>query len=395
MFRKMPFILLAMIIAITLLDSVMPLPMKSFCYALSLTSKSLIICILPFIIFSLLFKTTVQLSSNATKMIAIILIAVCGSNFISTFLSHYVGMWVYHFDLSVMLPSSSTELDPLWSFTFPKLLSNDKAMLAGLILGICTTYYKPHVASKIAGFLDNMVNYTLHVLTYIIPVFVAGFVIKLNFDGGIKTIVHHYALIFLVIVIAQFSYIMLIYLLTNQLRFARFFHSLKNMLPAAIAGFSTMSSAAAMPLTLIGAHKNTQHSDLARATIPFTVNIHLIGDCFAIPILAYAILKNYGIAEPAFFNYLIFAFYFVLAKFSVAAVPGGGILVMLPILENYLGFNSEMMSLITALYILFDPVITSANVLGNGGFAMVIDKLQGAFLKLKKEECVNTLFDQG
>ena len=48
---------------------------------------------------------------------------------------------------------------------------------------------------------------------------------------------------------------------------------------------------------------------------------------------------------------------------------------MLPILETYLGFDASMLSLITALYILFDPVITCANVLGNGGFAMGIDKL--------------------
>jgi Na+/H+-dicarboxylate symporter len=34
-----------------------------------------------------------------------------------------------------------------------------------------------------------------------------------------------------------------------------------------------------------------------------------------------------------------------------------------------------MMSLITALYILFDPIITSANVLGNGAFAKMIDSL--------------------
>ena len=46
---------------------------------------------------------------------------------------------------------------------------------------------------------------------------------------------------------------------------------------------------------------------------------------------------------------------------------------MLPILEQYLEFNSDMLSLITALYILFDPIITSANVLGNGTFAKIID----------------------
>jgi Na+/H+-dicarboxylate symporter len=146
------------------------------------------------------------------------------------------------------------------------------------------------------------------------------------------------------------------------------------MLPAAISGFSTMSSAASMPLTIIGAENNAKNKDLVRSVIPATVNIHLIGDCFAIPILAYAVLKSFGMAEPSLLNYLTFSLYFVIAKFSVAAIPGGGILVMLPILEAYLGFSAEMMSLITALYVLFDPVITCANVLGNGAFAKMMDR---------------------
>jgi len=149
------------------------------------------------------------------------------------------------------------------------------------------------------------------------------------------------------------------------------------MFPAAAAGFGSMSSAASMPLTILGAEKNTGNPTLTRLVIPATVNIHLIGDCFAIPIFAFAVLKNFGIAEPAFFAYVLFACYFVLAKFSVAAIPGGGIIVMLPILESHLGFNGEMASLITALYILFDPVITCANVLGNGGFALALSKIQG------------------
>ena len=151
--------------------------------------------------------------------------------------------------------------------------------------------------------------------------------------------------------------------------------SIKNMLPAALSGFSTMSSAASMPLTIIGTEKNAKNKDLVHTVIPATVNIHLVGDCIAIPCFAYAILKNYNLPQPELYTYIIFTFYFVLAKFSVAAIPGGGIIVMLPILDKYLGFNTEILSLITALYILFDPFITSANVLGNGAFARIIDKL--------------------
>jgi Na+/H+-dicarboxylate symporter len=146
------------------------------------------------------------------------------------------------------------------------------------------------------------------------------------------------------------------------------------MLPAASVGFSAMSSAAALPLTIMASEKNVTNKEVARSCIPATVSIHLIGDCLAIPIFAFACLKNFGHLDPSFLSYLYFAIYFVLAKFSVAAIPGGGIIVMLPILEAYLGFSGEMMSLITALYLLFDPVITTANILGNGAFCKLVDR---------------------
>lgn len=379
MFHKMPLILIAVILSIVLLQPHMSYEQQAFLYGISLSIKSLLLFVLPIIIFSLLFKTAVELAHQATKLIALILIAVCISNFLSTFISHYVGISLYHLDLKLLLPTAKDELTPLWSLQLPAWIPNDKAMFGGIISGIVLTYLKPTLAGKIGGFLSNHVNQLLHYFTYIIPLFVAGFVVKLGFDGLVVSIMQQYSIILLMIVLAQFSYIALIYFLANSLKVKQCLQALKNMLPATIAGFSTMSSASAMPLTILGTQKNAQKGEFARSIIPTTVNIHLIGDCFAIPILAYAILKSYGVAEPLFMQYLIFAGFFVLAKFSVAAVPGGGIFVMLPILESYLGFNSPMLSLITALYLLFDPFITAANVLGNGGFALFLDKCRQKF----------------
>ncbi|MBA3284675.1 MAG: cation:dicarboxylase symporter family transporter, partial [Nitrosopumilus sp.] len=88
-----------------------------------------------------------------------------------------------------------------------------------------------------------------------------------------------------------------------------------------------------------------------------------------------ALMATFERGLPDLSLFLIFACYFVLAKFAVAAVPGGGVLVMLPILERYLDFSPEMLSLITTLYILFDPIITSANILGNGAFAQGFSRI--------------------
>lgn len=374
MFRNMPFMLIGLITCIIFLYNFIPQPVQSLLYGMSLSIKSLIIFLLPFIIFGLLFKAAVNLASHATKIILLILISVCCSNFTSTFLGHCVGQWIYQFDLAITFPQNVQTLEPLWVLEFPKIIPNSTAMFSGLFLGIVASLSKPQWAHETALKLNRMIGYLLQYFSYLIPLFVGGFVIKLQSEGILILLIEEYALIFTVIAVAQFSYISCIYLIASRMSLSRFLGNLKNMIPSLITGFSTMSSAAAMPLTILGVERNVTHPHLVRSIIPATVNIHLIGDCFAIPIFAYAILKNFEIPEPSLLAYLIFTCYFVLAKFSVAAIPGGGIIVMLPVLENYLGFNAEMMSLITALYILFDPVITSANVLGNGGFAMIMDK---------------------
>ena len=88
-----------------------------------------------------------------------------------------------------------------------------------------------------------------------------------------------------------------------------------------------------------------------------------------------ALLHTFGLPVPTAIEFLPFALAFVLAKFSVAAIPGGGILVMLPLLESYFAFTPEMASLITAFYILFDPLITAANITGNGALSLILHRL--------------------
>jgi Na+/H+-dicarboxylate symporter len=378
MFRKMPFILLAIIFSLGLCSQWIPVSYQSIFYAISLSIKSFIIFVLPFVVFGLLFKTAVHFANKASKMILLILVAICCSNFLSTLLSYSVGTFAYQFDMSMSFPNEASALAPAWEFSFPKWIGNGQAMFSGLILGMVLGWALPSVAKTLSSNLEKMINIILKCILFVIPFFIAGFVIKMDHDQVMSAIFRNYTLIFVLIASALFAYVTLIYFVVNRFRLDAALRSMKNIAPAAIAGFGSMSSAAVMPLTILGAEKNSNHPDLARSIIPATVNIHLIGDCFAIPIFAFAVMKGFGVAEPMFLTYLIFAAYFVLAKFSVAAVPGGGILVMLPILETYLGFNGEMLSLMTALYILFDPVITCANVMGNGGFAMVIEKLSRA-----------------
>jgi Na+/H+-dicarboxylate symporter len=319
-------------------------------------------------------------------MILFILAGLIASNFLSTMISYSIGSAIYHLDLSLALPQPGKELSPAWTFTFPRWLANDHALFGGIFFGILCSFLAPSLSHRLAQYFDRAILLILKVLTCLIPLFISGFVMKLIHDAVLKNIVQNYLLIFLLVGLSLLGYISFIYLAANRLNFPRAWAQIKNMLPASLAGFSSMSSAAAMPLTIMGCEKNAPQSPLARLAIPVTVNTHLMGDCFAIPIFAFAVMKNFGASEPAFLTYLGFACFFVLAKFSVAAIPGGGILVMLPVLENQLGFTQEMSLLITALYILFDPVITCANVSGNGGFAIAMNQIYSRWKCQEKSE---------
>lgn len=381
MFRKMPLILLCMIGVTALCFPWMSESFASILYAISASLKSSIFFLLPFVIFALLCKTAISLARQASLWIGCILAMICLSNFCSTMMSYLVGNLSCHFVTALPNITKQSGLAPFWDFSLPKLISNSYAMFLGLILGVTIGYKKGSLGETVQRYLDKFLSYALNTILYMVPVSIAGFMVKMLYEGTLSQITKSYLPIFFWVATAVFAYISFLYFLSSRGQGKSTWQSIKNMLPAAVAGFGSMSSVAAMPLTLVATKKNSQRPDVAASLIPATVNIHLIGDCFAIPIFAFAIIKTFGIEIPSFSTYLVFALYFVLAKFSVAAIPGGGIIIMLPILETYLGFQGEMLTLITTLYILFDPLITSANVLGNGAFALLAEKLLGKRLQ--------------
>ncbi|QWB86260.1 hypothetical protein JRD95_00306 [Rickettsia parkeri] len=82
------------------------------------------------------------------------------------------------------------------------------------------------------------------------PLFIMGFIVKLQFDEVLDIIIKDYMFIFVTIVFAQFGYIFLAYFILSNCRVKECIASLSNMMPASISGFSAMSSVISMPLSI-------------------------------------------------------------------------------------------------------------------------------------------------
>ena len=101
----------------------------------------------------------------------------------------------------------------------------------------------------------------------------------------------------------------------------------------------------------------------------------MMGDALGIPLIGMGVLFFSGGALPTFEAYLSFVLYFCIAQFSTAGIPGGGVIVLLPVLQTYLNLTPEMTSLAATLYILQDPIFTGSNIMGNGAFSLLIQKM--------------------
>jgi Na+/H+-dicarboxylate symporter len=208
------------------------------------------------------------------------------------------------------------------------------------------------------------------------PLFIFGIALKLRHNGAIFSILSEYLIIAGVFIISTCGYILMQLFVISGSNSKQLMKYINNLLPAIITGFGSMSSAAALPLLIKAAENNLKSKSNAAIIVPCSVNVHLVGDCFFIPFIALGISFSFGHGLPDIFTYLIFA---------VAAVPAGGIIVMLPILEKYLRFSTDMLALITTMYISFDCIVTACNVAGNGAFALIFGKITDLYKSKERE----------
>lgn len=390
----LPLQLITLVGVVLLLGNAMPLVFKQFAYALSVSLKEVLMFALPLVIFSFLFSCLLSFKEGVLTFVISLILAVCASNFLAVLLAYGVGSVALG---SISASSTSTgmvleSLEPLWSFSFPKLIPNQYALALGLFAGIFFSYKKSPRAIAISQFLKNLsLKFLNSIFIPLVPVFVFGFLIKLDYDGLLVEALKTYGPITLLLVSVQCAYVLFLFGLATGFKPLAFWEALKNVFPSALTGFTTMSSAAAMPMTLQGAQANTKDPIMADAIVPATVNVHLLGDSIGFPLLAIATLLTFGHPFPEFSSYLVFAGYFIMTKFAVAAVPGGSILVLLPIIQTHLGFSGEMSSIMATFCILFDCFFTTANVTANGAFAMLFTRVYNLFFPKSHKREKSTL----
>jgi Na+/H+-dicarboxylate symporter len=392
MLKSLPVQLILSILLAYFVGSYLDVEVVRGFYGLSCLLKSLLMFILPVVIFSYISTAIVSMEQRGPILIISILLLVCLSNIAAALTSYGTAQALLPWLTQGKLVEANLEgiiITPLFEFSLPQLLTPGKAMIAGMVTGLILSMTDfPQFKHMVISIRDLVTQGLRKGFIPLLPLYVFGFVLKMHFEGNLVQLFENYGQILLLIIGLIFSYVVLLYGIGTQFRPKKMWQCIQNMIPAGITGFSTMSSAATMPVTLGATEKNLEDAQFTHFVIPTTVNIHLLGDALGIPLLGMAILVLSGQPLPDLNSYLIFTAYFCIAKFSTAAIPGGGVIVLLPTLQEHLGLTTEMTSLVATLYILQDCLFTGSNVMANGAFAMICHRVLKAvgIVRVERQE---------
>ena len=372
-----PMRLLFTIILAFYFNHLIPLIAKQFFLSISLLLKEILMFMLPLIIFSSVYSAFSKIRGHAMLFVSLLLISVVISNLFSVSIAGIFSYFlVFTEHASMHNPQEIVGLTALWQFSLPKLIPNNIALLLSFILACINKPIIANNAKKLADLASKIVEIFLKkIFIPVLPLFIFGFLVKLLTDDIIGDVLAVNPQAFIFMILMLLIYLTTIFITAIILYKKEPIVIFQNFLAPAITAFTCMSSAAALPFSIKAAEENTGNKNVSDVVMPATVNIHMIGDSICIPILAMIMLMAFGYPMPSLHTYLVFAVMFVITKFSGAGVPGGSILVMIPILESYLGFTPEMVALITICYILLDPICTTGNVIGNNLFVIHFSKL--------------------
>ena len=376
---------LCLVIAVVLLfGGIMPLGLMRLFYTFSALFKEILCFMLPFIIFSFVVNGILLLKKNAPLVLAVMIGAIFISNFCVAFSVYGIMKCMEPFLASsgqVNELVSSGSLEPFFSLQLPTLIKSEWALLGALIVGLFFSFFQ---SAAVEAVVEKMKRSIELFLTYCfvpcLPIYIFGFLLQMRYEGLLTLLIKEYGTTFFLIVGVQVCYLLLLYFGITGFSFKKAREAIINAMPSYLTAFGTMSSTLTVPVSIECAVHNGVSRPLASVAMPIMANLHLLGDSVGTPILAMVTMYLFSGYLPSLEQYFSFVLYFCTAMFAVSGIPGGGILVMIPVLISAFNFSPAMVGIVTTLYFLMDSFGTAANVMGDGALVIGVHRIVKKFI---------------
>ncbi|ETO91712.1 MAG: hypothetical protein P857_884 [Candidatus Xenolissoclinum pacificiensis L6] len=348
-------------------------------YSVGLSAKDIVVFFVPFIIFLLITGSLMKLQGNIFRPLSITFLMIVLSNALVILIGYTCAYFLHKYiHIPIIQIPDTTQATSF--IRIKPLLSSIQALISSVLF---TTYMRflirnDALSDKVIKYMQILNSFIIRKLVLpLLPIFISCFIIRTVHDKILFSMISQYLVLFLVIVFIVYLYlfILAVLIVKDNLLF-----SIKELSAPAMLSMVTLSSNIAIVLLLNSVKNIRQKMDLTNKTseivLPATINFHLIGDGIGLPIISLMCLYSFTGHFPTISEFIIVAFHLLIAKFAVVSIPGGTIMVLAPVFIKYLGFSDVIVNIVMLIDILlFDFILTPANVIGNGLLGILIDKL--------------------
>lgn len=381
MFPKisLPLQLLFVIATVILFGSYIPTDIIQAFYTLSVIFKECLNFLLPFMVFAFICTGILSFKQRAPIVIAIMVSLVFISNMLTPLVAYFVTkILLPYITNNIVLSEIATQpsMQSLISLSLPQLLKPEHAIFIAVGTGTIVSYFNISQAEPILIQTKKCIEWIVNNLFIpILPFYIFGFLIELHHRGVFFDLCQSYGKTYALIITLQISLLLIYYFIAAGFNIQRTIVYIKNALPSYLTAFGTMSSTASIPVTIKCAEKNTHNKPLAEIATPILANIHMLGDAVTVPVLSIVTLFVFQGTTPVFTTFFTFVLYYSTTMLAASGIPGGGIMVTIPILKSILGCSDAMISIMITLHLLQDGFGTGGNVMGDGAIMIVINKI--------------------
>ena len=381
MFPKisLPLQLLLVIAIVILFGSYIPTNVIQILYTISVIFKECLNFLLPFMVFAFICTGILSFKQRAPVVIAIMVGLVFISNMLTPIIAYLVTkMMLSTITNNVVLSqiASQSSMQSLITFSLPRFLQPEQAIFLAVGTGSLVSYFNISQAEQLLLQGKKIIEWIVNNLFIpILPLYILGFLLELHHRGVFFDLCQSYGKTYALIITLQLLLLLLIYLVAAQGNIKQAINYIKVALPSYLTAFGTMSSTASIPVTIKCTEKNTHNKPLAEIATPILANIHMLGDAVTVPVLTIVTLFLFQGTTPSFATFFTFVLYYSTTMLAASGIPGGGIMVTIPILKSILGCSDAMISIMITLHLLQDGFGTGGNVMGDGAIMIMINKI--------------------
>nr|WP_283777767.1 dicarboxylate/amino acid:cation symporter [Sansalvadorimonas sp. 2012CJ34-2] len=305
-----------------------------------------------------------------------------GLSYLSTITAGLLAFFAASYILPEVVVVNSSDIDagqhiqPYFTIGLPPLLAVSSALVTAFVFGVGISVTRSKELLKITDHGRGVVELLL--LKAIIPglpIYICGVFAEMAAAGTVFNTISTFIWVLALALFLHWVWLFVLYTGAGLGTGKNPLIMLRTMLPAYITAVGTLSSAAAIPVTVDCARKLKINNHVVDFAIPLCATIHLSGSVITITICTMAIMLMSLGGLPSMAMYIPFLMALGVALVAAPGIPGGAVMASVGLMTSMLGFNDSAIALMIALYLAQDSFGTACNVVGDGAIATVVDHI--------------------